>query len=177
MSPIADSASTTSASRARKKRQASGSAGRQAPPVAADDGVETPTPRAGAKRTLMDTMRQLPNYLRLLFELMNDRRVPGVDKTLVAAAIVYILLPIDFLPDFIPFLGQVDDVFLLVTSLQRLISSAGRKVVADHWAGPISELDDMNLHRVVGAAAFFLPGRMRRRLKMIGRGWMGGVGR
>ncbi len=177
MSPIADSASTTSASRARKKRQASASAHKQAPPAAAGDGVDAVAPRAGAKRTLMDTMRQLPSYLRLLFGLMNDKRVPGVDKALVAGAIVYILLPIDFLPDFIPFLGQVDDVFLLVTSLQRLIASAGRRVVADHWVGPVSELDDMNLNRVIGAAAFFLPGRMRRRLKMIGRGWMGGMGR
>lgn len=159
--------SATSGSRTRKKP-------RPTSPADELDTVEPPAaaPRTGAKRTLMETISQLPNYLRLLFGLMNDRRVQAVDKLLVAGAIAYILLPVDFVPDFIPFLGQVDDVFLLVTSLQRLISNAGRRIVTDHWAGDPAELADMNLHRVVGAAAFFLPGRMRRRLKMIGRGWM-----
>ena len=78
-------------------------------------------PRTGAKRTIMDTIRQLPNYVRLLFGLLSDRRVATVDKLLVGAAIAYIIAPIDLIPDWIPFLGEVDDVFLLVTALQRLI--------------------------------------------------------
>ena len=44
-------------------------------------------PRTGAKRTVMDTIRQLPNYVRLLFGLLRDRRVATVDKLLVGAAI------------------------------------------------------------------------------------------
>jgi uncharacterized membrane protein YkvA (DUF1232 family) len=126
-------------------------------------------PRTGAKRTVMDTIRQLPNYVRLLFGLLSDRRVAAVDKLLVAAAVAYILTPIDFIPDFIPFLGEVDDVFLLVTALQRLISNAGRSVVLQYWVGNPAELASMNLRHVLTAAAFFLPRRMRRRLRTIGR--------
>ena len=126
-------------------------------------------PRTGAKRTVMDTIRQLPNYVRLLFGLLSDRRVAGVDKLLVAAAVAYILTPIDFIPDFIPFLGEVDDVFLLVTALQRLISNAGRSVVLQYWVGNPADLASMNLRHVLTAAAFFLPRRMRRRLRTIGR--------
>jgi len=74
-------------------------------------------PRTGAKRTIMDTIRQLPNYVRLLFGLLSDRRVATVDKLLVGAAIAYIIAPVDLIPDWIPFLGEVDDVFLLVTAL------------------------------------------------------------
>ena len=44
-------------------------------------------PRTGAKRTIMDTIRHLPNYVRLLFGLLSDRRVASVDKLLVGAAI------------------------------------------------------------------------------------------
>ena len=51
----------------------------------------------------------------LLGGLLIRPRVAGVDKLLVAAAIAYILMPVDLIPDFIPFLGEVDDVFLLVT--------------------------------------------------------------
>ena len=126
-------------------------------------------PRTGAKRTVMDTIRQLPNYVRLLFGLLRDRRVATVDKLLVAAAIAYIIAPVDLIPDWIPFLGEVDDVFLLVTALQRLIANAGRSVVMQYWIGNPAELGAMNLRNVLTAAAFFLPRRLRRRLRTIGR--------
>ena len=126
-------------------------------------------PRTGAKRTVMDTIRQLPNYVRLLYGLLRDRRVATIDKVLVGAAIAYILAPVDLIPDWIPFLGEVDDVFLLVTALQRLISNAGRSVVTQYWLGDPAELGVMNLRNVLTAAAFFLPRRIRRRLRTIGR--------
>ena len=110
-------------------------------------------------------MRQIPHYLRLLGGLIADRRVHAIDKVLVAAAIAYIVAPIDLLPDFVPFLGEVDDVFLLVTALQRLISNAGRLVVLDHWSGDEAELSDMNLRAVLSAASFFLPLGIQRRLR------------
>jgi uncharacterized membrane protein YkvA (DUF1232 family) len=126
-------------------------------------------PRRGAKRTLMATIRQLPQYLRMFFGLFRDPRVATVDKVLVGAAIAYLLAPVDLIADWIPFLGQVDDVFLLVGALKRLIANAGRRVVADHWDGDPRELSSMELDRVIAAAAFFLPGRIKRRLRMIGR--------
>ena len=130
---------------------------------------EEDRPRTGAKRTVMDTIRQLPNYVRLLLGLLTDRRVATVDKLLVGAAVAYILTPVDLIPDFIPFLGEVDDVFLLVTALQRLIANAGRTVLLQYWVGDPRELASMNLRQVLMAAAFFLPRRMRRRLRAIGR--------
>ena len=127
------------------------------------------TPRAGAKRTVMYYIKQLPAYLRLLGGLLTDRRVNGIDKLLVAGAIAYIALPIDFIPDFIPFMGEVDDVFLLVIALQRLVANAGRPVLLSHWSGALEDLADLNLKEALAAAAFFLPRNIRRKLKMIGR--------
>jgi uncharacterized membrane protein YkvA (DUF1232 family) len=129
----------------------------------------TERPRIGAKRTVMETIRQIPNYLKLLFGLLRDPRVSKLDKVLVGAAIAYVISPIDLIPDFIPFLGEVDDVFLLLTALQRLISNAGRMVVLDHWAGDPGELADLNIGRVLSAAAFFLPPTMRRSLRRLAR--------
>ena len=144
-----------------------GRAGRR-PPVEVE--AEAAGPRTGAKRTLVDVIKQLPAYLRLLGGLLTDRRVSGLDKLLVAGAIAYIVSPMDLLPDFVPFLGEVDDVFLLVLALQRLIANAGRRVVADYWVGSLADLSTANLRRVLLAATFFLPRRMRRRLRAIGRG-------
>ena len=127
------------------------------------------TPRTGAKKTVSNTLKQLPNFFRLLYGLITDKRVQRVDKLMVAGAIAYILLPLDFVPDFLPFVGEVDDLFLIILSVQRLINNAGRRVVEDHWMGDPDELSTLNLQQILMAAAFFLPRRVRRRLRAIGR--------
>lgn len=126
-------------------------------------------PRAGARRTLLHTIRQIPNYLRLLGGLLTDRRVSRLDKMLVGAAIAYVVMPIDLVPDFIPFFGQIDDVYLLILAVQRLVANAGTMVVAEHWAGEPEALTPGGLRAVLSAAAFFLPRRMRKRLRGIAR--------
>ena len=126
-------------------------------------------PRSGAKKTVSNTLKQLPNFLRLLYGLITDKRVQRVDKLMVAGAIAYILLPLDFVPDFLPFVGEVDDLFLIILAVQRLINNAGRRVVEDHWMGEPDELSSLNLQQILMAAAFFLPRRVRRRLRAIGR--------
>ncbi len=154
---------------AARKRPASktGRRPRQLPP---DVEIDTErTPRTGAKRTVMGSISELPNFLRLLYGLITDNRVQAIDKLVVAGAIAYILLPVDVIPDFIPFLGEVDDVFLLMLALQRLIANAGKAVVQTYWAGDPKELSELNLEKILAACAFFLPRRMRRRLRTIGR--------
>jgi uncharacterized membrane protein YkvA (DUF1232 family) len=124
-------------------------------------------PRKGARRTILDIVRQLPDYGRLLWGLLTDRRVAGVDKLLVGAALAYLVLPLDIIPDYIPFFGEVDDVYVLVLAVQRLIRNAGTRIVAQHWAGHVRELSTANLRAVLAAAAFFLPRRTRRRLRRV----------
>ena len=150
------------------KKRTTSTAGRRPRKLPPDVHVDS-VPRTGAKRTVMGTISELPNFLRLLYGLITDNRVNAVDKLVVAGAIAYILLPIDVIPDFIPFLGEVDDVFLLILALQRLIGNAGRAVIQSYWAGDPADLTAMNLEKVLAAAAFFLPRRMRRRLRAIGR--------
>jgi uncharacterized membrane protein YkvA (DUF1232 family) len=130
---------------------------------------EIQAPRTGARRTVGWYIKQLPHFLRLFAGLLGDSRVAALDKLLVGAAIAYIVMPIDWIPDFIPFMGEVDDVYLLVLALQRLVSNAGREVLVTHWKGPRAALADLDLQRALSAAAFFLPRRIRRRLRVIGR--------
>ena len=118
----------------------------------------------------MGYVAELPRFLRLLWGLISDGRVAMLDKMLVAGAIAYIVMPLDIIPDFVPFLGEVDDVYLLVLAVQRLIENAGRSVLLSHWTGNPADLRDLNLQKVLLAAAFFLPRRVRRRLRVVGRG-------
>jgi len=122
-------------------------------------------PRTGARRTVLGTVQLLPAYMKLLVGLITDKRINIVDKMLVVGAVAYILSPLDLVPDFIPFLGQVDDIYLLMMSIQRLLSNAGRKVLTDHWSGPITALSTESIRNVLSAAAFFLPRAIRRRLR------------
>jgi len=137
--------------------------------VVEEEDAVAASPRRGAKRTVMYYIRQLPQYLRLLGGLISDPRVALVDKLLVAGAMAYIVMPLDVVPDFIPFFGEIDDLYLLVLALQRLVANAGRVVLLDHWMGNPTDLADLNLRGALAAAAFFLPKRLRRRLKVIGR--------
>ena len=166
----AQSARAGAAASARKRRtRTAGAARSAAKPRESATAEPAEAPRTGAKRTVMGTMKELSNFLRLLGGLLTDLRVSMTDKLLVAGAVAYILLPMDFIPDFVPFLGEVDDIFLLVIALQRLIANAGKSVVLDHWMGDPKQLSSLDLERVLTAAAFFLPRRIRRRLKTIGR--------
>ena len=161
------SARASAGSSSRKRRTRTARAAKSEPRER--ESPQVSAPRTGAKRTVMGTMKELPNFLRLLAGLVADMRVSLTDKLLVAGAFAYIVLPLDFIPDFIPFLGEVDDIFLLVIALQRLIANAGRAVVLDHWMGDPKQLSSLDLEATLAAAAFFLPRRIRRRLRTIGR--------
>jgi len=170
----AQSARSSTAS-SRKRHATAGSTARSSradtrPRPANDSGpTATSSPRTGAKRTVMSALKELPNFLRLLGGLLTDRRVSNTDKLLVAGAVAYVMLPMDFVPDFVPFIGEIDDLFVLVLAIQRLIANAGRAVLLDHWMGDPRQLRSLDLERVLVAAAFFLPRRVRRRLRTIGR--------
>jgi uncharacterized membrane protein YkvA (DUF1232 family) len=129
------------------------------------------TRHAGRDRgdhSILDHLRQVPAYGRLIAGLMTDERVSLVDKALVVAAIGYLASPLDLMGK-IPILGEIDDLFIILLALQHLVANAGADVVLDHWHGDIEELEKLDLRRALLAAAFFLPRRLRRRLRVIGR--------
>lgn len=77
----------------------------------------------------------LPNMVALCARLMVDKRVPLTERALFASAVIYAIIPFDFLPDMIPFIGQVDDLFLVALTLLRLIDHTDDLVVREHWRG------------------------------------------
>lgn len=102
----------------------------------------------------------IPNMLVLCGRLMIDARVPTKERLLVAGAIVYAIVPLDFLPDMLPFVGQIDDAYLISMSLLRLMTVTNPHVVREHWrgGGDVVEL----VGSVATLAAKLLPPRIRR---------------
>ncbi|HYJ85729.1 MAG TPA: YkvA family protein [Pyrinomonadaceae bacterium] len=86
--------------------------------------------------------------------------MPTTERALVAGAIVYAIVPLDLIPDMLPFVGQVDDAYLIALSLLRLIERTDPKIVREHWKG------GGDIVELVGAAAAmaakFLPKPIRR---------------
>ena len=81
------------------------------------------------KSRMRNLIMFLPNLVMLCARLMVDSRVPRTERALFAAAIIYALIPFDFLPDMIPFIGQIDDIFLIALTLLRLIEHTDDRVV------------------------------------------------
>ena len=102
----------------------------------------------------------VPNLVVLCGKLMVDPRVPAKERLLVAGAIVYAIVPLDLIPDMIPFVGQIDDAYLIALSLLRLTTLANPNVVREHWrgGGDVVEL----IGSTATIAAKFLPKRLRR---------------
>ena len=70
---------------------------------------------------------------QLAFRLFADGRVPLMLKALVpAVALAYVVMPIDLLPDFIPVLGQLDEVAIILLLVKLFISLAPPNIVAEH---------------------------------------------
>jgi uncharacterized membrane protein YkvA (DUF1232 family) len=87
------------------------------------------------KSRMSNLLMFLPNMLRLLGRLLTDAKVPTADKALFAAAIIYVIVPLDFIPDVFPFIGQIDDIYLVALTLLRLINRSDESVVRQHWSG------------------------------------------
>ncbi len=102
----------------------------------------------------------LPNMVMLLGRLLKDARVPLAEKALFAAAIVYVISPIDFIPDVFPFIGQVDDIYVVALTLLRLLNKTDASIVRSHWSGggDIVALSDS----IANIAPKILPARVSR---------------
>ena len=102
----------------------------------------------------------LPNLVMLLGRLLKDARVPNAEKALFLAAIVYVISPLDFIPDVFPFIGQVDDIYVVALTLLRLLNRTDANVIRENWSGggDIVGLADS----IAGIAPKILPKRVTR---------------
>src|ERR1700686_1519565 len=117
-----------------------------------------------SKRELKSRMKNLlmflPNMIILCARLMVDSRVPRTERALFAAALIYAIIPFDFIPDMIPFVGQIDDLFLISLTVLRLIDRTDDRIVREHWrgGGDIVQLAES----VVTVAPLLIPRRISR---------------
>lgn len=115
--------------------------------------------RGRAKRTARSLIPLLPAFVRLLGGLMRDARVSLLDRGLLVAVIVYVVSPLDLLPDVLGIFGLTDDLFLVALVLRRLIVGAGPEVLESHWTGERADL--RRLMDAMDELGSVLPGPVR----------------
>lgn len=72
--------------------------------------------------------------LRLFRAMLTDRRVPIVVRVLPLLLALYLATPIDLVPDFIPVLGYMDDVAVVVLTLALMVKLTPREIIEEHVA-------------------------------------------
>jgi uncharacterized membrane protein YkvA (DUF1232 family) len=94
-------------------------------------------------------LAQIVRTLRLVWRLLVDSRVPLFPKLILLVAAIYVISPIDLIPDVILGLGQMDDVAIVFLAIALFIELCPRAIVEEHRAaiaaesgGPVKRSDE-----------------------------------
>jgi uncharacterized membrane protein YkvA (DUF1232 family) len=90
---------------------------------------------------------QLWRSARLTYRLLRDSRVPLMAKMVFYATVVYMLSPVDFLPDWMPVLGQADDLVAIIAGLNLFFRACPKWLVEEHEAALSGQLPEHDPER------------------------------
>jgi uncharacterized membrane protein YkvA (DUF1232 family) len=107
-------------------------------------------------------LRALPDIARLIARLVGDPVLPRAVKIALAAAAIYLASPLDLIPDFIPFLGYLDDALLAAVLVDGIVNYVDRGLVLKYWPGSPESLD--RVARVARLLAAWVPRRLKQRV-------------
>ncbi|MCB8922369.1 MAG: DUF1232 domain-containing protein [Ardenticatenaceae bacterium] len=76
--------------------------------------------------------REIWQQIRLVFRLIADPEVPIYLKIVPFITLIYLIIPIDLLPDVAPVLGQIDDVAFLLAGSKIFLELVPPHIIARH---------------------------------------------
>jgi len=94
-----------------------------------------PRPAAPAPATgpMVDLIKRLPAYARIVAAMSRDDRVPVAAKGILVVAGAYLVSPFDLVPGIIPIAGQLDDLYVVLTGLQQASRICPPNVATEHF--------------------------------------------
>jgi uncharacterized membrane protein YkvA (DUF1232 family) len=102
-------------------------------------------------------MRKLIDFLKALSE---DSRIPLRNRVMLGGMIVYLMTPMDIIPDFIPILGWLDDVFVTLIVLDYVFNSADTELIKEHYPWNKEHFSKMKIY--VERLSWLVPPRLKR---------------
>ena len=80
-------------------------------------------------------LRIVPDVLRLVRQLVADRTVPLPVRIALVGLLLWLINPIDLIPEFIPVLGPLDDVVVAILVLRYVRRRLGDEELRRRWPG------------------------------------------
>ena len=124
-----------------------------------------PASNASTNPTAQTDMKEyvllLPRLLKLVWRLARDPRVPARTKATLFLLGGYLVSPIDVIPDFIPGIGQLDDIAVIAFVLDQMLNRMPDDIVREHWDGDEDLLQIIK--EIVDISTAFVPGWLRNR--------------
>ncbi len=85
------------------------------------------------KKSNSEFIQEISHDVQLAWRLLRDPRVPTYLKVSIpAVAALYVILPLDIIPDMLPIIGQLDDLAVIILGIRLFIQLAPKEVVAEH---------------------------------------------
>jgi len=100
--------------------------------------------------------------VRTISGLAIDPVLPKAAKVALAAAVLYLVSPIDLIPDFIPGLGYLDDVFVAAILVDGMLNFVNRGLVLKYWPGSPESLE--RVARAARVLAAWVPRKLKVRI-------------
>jgi uncharacterized membrane protein YkvA (DUF1232 family) len=118
---------------------------------------EAPSPQTQLKEYLLIA----PRLVKLLWRLSRDPRVPARSKATIVILGAYLASPIDLIPDFLPGIGQLDDLVIAAFALDQMLNRVPEEVVRSHWDGDDDILQIVR--EILDISTAFVPGWLKKR--------------
>jgi uncharacterized membrane protein YkvA (DUF1232 family) len=84
---------------------------------------------------LAELVRIVPDLVRLVRGLIADRSVPLGARLALIGLLIWLVNPIDLIPEFVPVLGPLDDVVVAVLVLRYVRRKVGTEELRQRWPG------------------------------------------
>ena len=95
----------------------------------------------------------------MIGRLVVDPILPRSVKIALAAAAVYLISPIDLIPDFVPFVGYLDDLLVAAIVVDGVVNHVDRRLVVKYWPGTEASLE--RLARTAKLLSAWIPRRLK----------------
>ena len=119
----------------------------------------------GALDAIIDGAMLVPRFGLLVGRLLRDPRVPPARKVFLGGTVVYLISPIDLIPEMVPIGGWADDAILIAYGLVQLLTSVPEEVIEEHWSGSVESLQ--SVRRALDFVTDLIPTQVRNLLSKL----------
>ena len=104
----------------------------------------------------------MKKFINFLKAVSKDERIPLQNRVVLGGLLMYLLTPVDIIPEFIPILGWLDDAFFTVVVLDYVFNSADTDLILDHYPWSRTHFDRMKTF--AERLSWMVPSRLKKML-------------